>query len=133
MARGGARHRRGWFQGHLLVIVSPAIADKFSEALKAITYGASPDAFTVSIEKVLSCFDAMKPLYVAHYKQKQPSLPDAALAKLLAGTKNPNFVIKEVTNSISAGIYISHGHSSIYAPTSRTGRNTRNARTNSPI
>lgn len=101
-------------RGHLLVIVSPTIADKFSEAVKAITNGASPDTFTVSIEKVLSCFDAMKPLYVAHYKQKQPSLPDAALAKLLAGTKSPNFVIKEVTNSISAGIYISHGHSSIY-------------------
>ena len=29
-------------------------------------------------------------------------------------TNNPWCVIKEVTNSISAGIYISHGHSSIY-------------------
>ncbi|MBA4423006.1 MAG: hypothetical protein C0390_07870 [Syntrophus sp. (in: bacteria)] len=29
-------------------------------------------------------------------------------------TNNPGCVIKEVTNSISAGIYISHGHSSIY-------------------
>lgn len=101
-------------RGHLLVIVSPAMADKFSDAVKVITSGSTPDAFTVPIEKVLSHFDAMKPLYVAHYKQKQPSLPEAALAKLLAGTKNPNFVLKEVTNSISAGIYISHGHSSIY-------------------
>ena len=101
-------------RGHLLVIVSPTMTGKFSDVVKSITDGSSPDAFTVSIEQVLSCFDAMKPLYVAHYKQKQPSLPEAALAKLLAQTKNPNFVLKEVTNSISAGIYISHGHSSIY-------------------
>jgi ABC-type Mn2+/Zn2+ transport system ATPase subunit len=101
-------------RGHLLVIVSPTVAEKFSKAVKSITDGATPDTFTASIDTVLSCFDAMKPLYVAHYKQKQPSLPEPALAKLLAGTRNPNFVLKEVTNSISAGIYISHGHSSIY-------------------
>jgi len=101
-------------RGHLLVIVSPAVVAKFSETVKSITDGQSPNTFTISIEEVLSGFDAMKPLYVAHYKQKQPSLPDAALAKLLAGTKNSNFVLKEVTNAISAGIYISHGHSSIY-------------------
>jgi predicted ATPase len=101
-------------RGHLLVIVSPAVVAKFSETVKSITKGQSPDTFTISIEEVLSGFDPMKPLYVAHYKQKQPSLPDAALAKLLAGTNNPNFVLKEVTNAISAGIYISHGHSSIY-------------------
>lgn len=101
-------------RGHLLVIVSPTVADKFAKAVKSITEGTTPDTFTVSIDKVLSCFDAMKPLYVAHYKQKQPSLPEPALAKLIAETRNPNFVLKEVTNSISAGIYISHGHSSIY-------------------
>lgn len=104
----------GGVRGHLIVIVTPRLADKFSETVAAMTYGASPDTFTVSIENVLSQFDSMKPLYVAHYKQKQPSLPEAALEKLIVGTKNPNFVLKEVTNSISAGIYISHGHSSIY-------------------
>jgi predicted ATPase len=50
----------------------------------------------------------------AHYKQKKPNLSDDALDKLLAGTKNPGCVIKEVSNSISAGIYITHGHASIY-------------------
>ncbi|HKV96021.1 MAG TPA: hypothetical protein VJR90_00835 [Gammaproteobacteria bacterium] len=101
-------------RGHLLVIVAPTAADKFSKVVKSLTKDESPDTFTVAIEEVLSGFDAMKPLYVAHYKQKQPGLPDAALGKLLTGTKNPNFVLKEVTNSISAGIYISHGYGSIY-------------------
>ncbi len=101
-------------RGHLLVIVSPTVVEQFSDAVQLITKATTPDAFTMAVEKVLSCFDALKPLYVAHYKQKQPSLPDAALAKLEAGTKHPNFVLKEVTNAISAGIYISHGNSSIY-------------------
>ena len=56
-------------RGHLLVIVSPTVVDKFCAAVKSITNGASPDIFTASIENVLSYFDSLKPLYVAHYKQ----------------------------------------------------------------
>ena len=101
-------------RAHLLVIVSPRLAKDFAEAATAFTKRATPDTFTATIEEVLVRFDSLKPLYVAHYKQKKPNLSDEALAKLLAGTKNPACVIKEVTNSISAGIYISHGHASIY-------------------
>jgi predicted ATPase len=101
-------------KGHLLVIVSPTQAKDFSEAVDEFTKNSSPDSFTATIDKVLEKFDSLKPVYVAHYKQKKPNLSDEALDKLLAGTKNPGCVIKEVTNSISAGIYISHGHASIY-------------------
>ncbi len=100
--------------GHLLVIVSPTQAKHFSRAVDEFTKGSSPDSFTATIDEVLERFDLLKPVYVAHYKQKKPNLSADALEKLLAGTKNPGCVIKEVTNSISAGIYISHGHGSIY-------------------
>lgn len=101
-------------RSHLLVIVSPTLARDFAAVVATLTKSATPDTFTATIGEVLARFDSFKPLYVAHYKQKKPSLSDEALAKLLAGTKNPACVIKEVTNSISAGIYISHGHASIY-------------------
>lgn len=101
-------------RGHLLVIVSPTLAEYFSEAVNEFTQSSSPDSFTASIDDVLEKFDSFKPIYVAHYKQKKPNLSNDVLEKLLAGTKNPSCVIKEVTNSISAGIYISHGHASIY-------------------
>ncbi|MBN2314550.1 MAG: hypothetical protein JXM79_11515 [Sedimentisphaerales bacterium] len=101
-------------RGHLLVIVSPTQAKTFSEAVDEFTKGSSPDSFTATIDEVLEKFDSFKPAYVAHYKQKKPNLSIDALEKLLTGTKNPGCVIKEVTNSISAGIYISHGHASIY-------------------
>ena len=101
-------------RAHLLVIVSPSLAASFSKAVDEITAGKSADEFSASIEQVIGKFDALRPIYVAHYKQKKPSLSDEALRILLEGTNNPNCVIKEVTNSISAGIYISHGHASIY-------------------
>ena len=104
----------GESRGHLLVIVSPRLASEFSTAVEELTKGCSPDRFTAVLDEVLTAFDALDPLYVAHYKQKKPNLSDEFLHALETRTRNPECVIKEVTNSISAGIYISHGHSSIY-------------------
>lgn len=101
-------------RGHLLVIVSPKLARKFSAVVDELTKDSNPDIFTATIEGVLEAFDALNPLYIAHYKQKRPALSDEVLEMLVTQTKRPECVIKEVTNSISAGIYISHGHSSIY-------------------
>jgi ABC-type cobalamin/Fe3+-siderophores transport system ATPase subunit len=101
-------------RGHLLVIVSPTLANEFSETVIEFTKGSRVDSFATAIDQVLRMFDPLRPLYVAHYAQKQPSLSDLALEKLIEGTKNPSRVIREVTNSISAGIYISHGHPSLY-------------------
>ncbi|MES9903954.1 MAG: hypothetical protein ABW168_14925 [Sedimenticola sp.] len=101
-------------RGHLIVIVSPTMAETFSSVVFDITKDSTPDNFMTTIEQVLEKFDDFKPLYVAHYKQKTPNLSDEALEKLVSGTANSGRVIKEVTNSIAAGIYISHGHASIY-------------------
>lgn len=101
-------------RGHLIVIVSPAMAKSFSTAVDCLTKGYTPDSFTSTIATVLEIFDPLNPLYIAHYKQKKPAIADGALDVLIAETKYPERVIKEVTNSISAGIYISHGHASIY-------------------
>lgn len=101
-------------RGHLLVIVSPTVAQDFSEATSKLTKGYSADSFTATIDQVLEKLDYFTPVYVAHYKQKKPNLSEDALERLMAGTKNPGRVIKEVTNSISAGIYVSHGDAAIY-------------------
>jgi energy-coupling factor transporter ATP-binding protein EcfA2 len=101
-------------RGHLIVIVSPKMAKAFSGVVVEITKDSTPDSFKITIEQVLEKFEFFKPLYVTHYKQKTPNISDDALEKLMSGTANPRRVIKEVTNSISAGIYISHGHASIY-------------------
>lgn len=101
-------------RGHLIVVVSPKMAKTFSGLVEEVTKGFTPDNFKTTIGQVLDKFDALKPLYVTHYMQKLPSISDDALDKLISGTANPGRVVKEVSNSISAGIYISHGYASIY-------------------
>lgn len=104
----------GKSRGHLLVITSPERATQFSAAVAALTMGQTPDSFKVTIPDVLATFDAMEPLYVAHYKQKRPSVSDEMLEVLESGAKNKWSILKEVSNAISAGIHISHGRPSIY-------------------
>jgi predicted ATPase len=103
----------GEARGHLLVIVSPKNVDDFSAVVSSLTVESTPDSFTATIRNVLDAFDHFNPLYIAHYRKK-PDISDEVLGILQSQTKNPECVIKEVANSISAGIYISHGHPSIY-------------------
>ena len=100
-------------RGHLLVIVSPNLARQFHEAICEATANSTPDDFYTTIEGVVQAFDDLKPIYVAHYK-KMPMVSESAIEALESQTKNPELVLKEVSNSISAGIYISHGYASIY-------------------
>jgi len=101
-------------RGHLLVICSPSNVDEFYNKVNDITHEMTPDSFSISLDETISTFDNLGPLYIAHYHQKKPDISDVALKKLMDKTQYPTRVIKEVSNSISAGIYISHGHSSIY-------------------
>ena len=101
-------------RGHLLVIVSPENSSNFNQAVTNLTKESNPDAFTTTIKEVIETFDVYGPLYIAHYKQKRPNISESTIEKLIKSTNNPSRVIKEVTNSISAGIYISHGHPSIH-------------------
>lgn len=101
-------------RSHLLVIVSPQRAKDLSERLKKLGSDKSPDIFDIPIEDVVSNFDNLNPIYVVHYHQKKPDLSDESIETIIENTKNKSRVLKEVTTSISAGIYISHGHNSIY-------------------
>ncbi|WP_447017451.1 hypothetical protein [Shewanella algae] len=101
-------------RSHLIVIVSPVNREKFSEVVSQVTNGKSADDFTISIEDTVEYFKEFEPLYVAHYLGKKPDMSEASITKLLSMGVNPKRVIKEATNSISAGIFIAHGHSSIY-------------------
>lgn len=101
-------------RGHLLVVVSPNHARSMETIMDSISKGITPNNFAISIDDVVSNFDSLNPLYIAHYKQKKPDLIDNDIEKLISKTTHKDRVLKEATNSISAGIFLSHGHSSIY-------------------
>ncbi|HWW40841.1 hypothetical protein [Pedobacter sp.] len=101
-------------RAHLLVIANPKTAEAFNQRCENILAGQNPNIFATSIVATVENFEDLDCIYIAHYMNKTPNLGDAELDALSALISNPRRVIKEAANSISAGIFISHGHNSIY-------------------
>lgn len=101
-------------RAHLIVLCNPKNSIPFNEKVAALMTGKSADTFTVSLKDTVSSFDALDCVYIAHYSVKKPDLGEEEIELLTSYVKNPKRILKEATNSISAGIYISHGHNSIY-------------------
>ena len=101
-------------RGHLIVICNPINHEEFDKRVKALIAEKNVDTFTCSIKEMVDSFDDLDCVYVAHYFVKKPNIGDEELELLGNQIANKKRIIKEATNSISAGIYISHGHNSIY-------------------
>jgi len=101
-------------RSHLIVICNPKNYQDFDKSVSDILHEANPDTFTISLEETVKKFDSLDCIYIAHYFVKKPNLGDKEIEILTDLVSNPKRILKEATNSISAGIYISHGHNSIY-------------------
>lgn len=101
-------------RAHLIIVVNPQNSESFTKRIEELVSNKSPDEFAVSINEIVVKLDDLDVIYVAHYQSKKPNLMDEDVEKLSNLVSNPKRVLKEATNSISAGIYISHGHNSIY-------------------
>ncbi|WP_140484934.1 hypothetical protein [Flavobacterium sp. GSA192] len=101
-------------RSHLIVICNPKNYLNFDKAVSEILDGENPDTFTITLQQTVEKFDTLDCIYIAHYFVKKPNLGDKEIETLIELVSNPKRILKEATNSISAGIYISHGHNSIY-------------------
>ncbi len=101
-------------KAHLITIVNPKNAQKFSEKVNEVIGSTSADNFTINIDNVVSKFNDLDAIFIAHYHSKKPNLSDKDVDKLVSLVSNSKRVLKEASNSISAGIYINHGHNSIH-------------------
>ena len=101
-------------RAHLIVIPNPKYVNEFNEKVKELLLDKTADNFTIPIEETVTAFDNFEPIYIAHYFGKTPNLLDEGVEKLVGLVKNEKRVLKEASNAISAGIFISHGHNSIY-------------------
>lgn len=101
-------------RAHLIVICNPKKYIEFNSSVNEILVGQGADSFTISLKETVDKFDSLDCIYIAHYFVKKPNLGDEELQILTNLVSNPKRILKEATNSISAGIYISHGHNSIY-------------------
>ena len=101
-------------RAHLIVICNPKNYVAFNQVVQEILQGKNVNSFTISIKETVDKFDSLDCVYVAHYFVKKPDFGDEELNKLTSLVVNPRRILKEATNAISVGIYISHGHNSIY-------------------
>ncbi len=101
-------------RAHLIVIVNPSNSNEFNNRVQKLLEGKTADNFTISLRETVDNFDSLDAIYIPHYFVKKPSLGNDEVEILLSLVSNKKRVLKEATNSISAGIYISHGHDSIY-------------------
>jgi hypothetical protein len=101
-------------RGHLIVIVNPKYVQNFADLINDLTKNSSPDSFLLSLNEVANIFDSLDPIYIPHYLSKKPSISDDEIQILVDTSANKKRILKEATNSISAGIFVSHGHKSIY-------------------
>lgn len=101
-------------RAHLITIVNPKNADAFGKKVNEVIGSTSADTFTISIDDVVNKFAGFDTIFIVHYQSKKPNLIDQDIDKLLKKVSNSKRVLKEASNSISAGIYINHGHNSIH-------------------
>lgn len=101
-------------RSHLIVICNPKNYLLFNKEVSELLNGVNPDTFTISLKETVEKFDTLDCIYIVHYLAKKPNLGDKEIETLMSLVSNAKRIIKEATNSISAGIYISHGHNSIY-------------------
>lgn len=101
-------------KSHLIVICNPINYKLFNQLVLEILQGKTADTFNISLKEIVDRFDTLDCIYIAHYFVKKPNLGDEELELLHSLVSNPKRILKEATNSISAGIFISHGHNSIY-------------------
>ncbi len=102
------------YRAHLIVISNPIQVEEFDLIVKNLSGIENPDKFTITINEIVENFQDLDCIYIAHYNVKRPNLSDEDIELLSTLISNPKRILKEATNSISAGIYISHGHNSIY-------------------
>ncbi|WP_028972496.1 ATP-binding protein [Spirochaeta cellobiosiphila] len=101
-------------RGHLLIIVNPTNSEQLSEEMEILLSHSSEENLSLSIQQVTKIFDKLDPVYISHYNVKKPAFSDDDIELLLSLVQNKNRVIKEAIDSISCGIFLSHGHRSIY-------------------
>ncbi|MDD2530860.1 MAG: hypothetical protein PHN41_06480 [Bacteroidales bacterium] len=101
-------------KAHLITIINPRNAEAFYKRVNEVIGSSTADSFTINIEDAVSKFEEFDTIYAAHFNSKKPNLTDQDIDKLVSLLNNKNRILKEASNSISAGIYINHGHNSIH-------------------
>lgn len=101
-------------RGHMLVLVNPINYHQLYLRMKQLLKGTTEEKFEINLKELVNNFESLDSIFIPHYIVKKPNITDEEVSEMMKLMQNEKRLIKEATNSISAGIYVSHGHKSIY-------------------
>lgn len=93
--------------GHVIVIVNPRYADRFSDTIKSIVGSTSLDDYCISVDDLTSIFNSFDPVFIAHYF-KPKSLGNQDMEKLEQKVYRKSRLIKEPSSVVSIGVLNSY-------------------------
>lgn len=93
---------------HLITVVNPKEAERFSESVNTLFKGDNPDECTHTLDDIYHTFKTHDAIYIAHFHEKRPAVPTADGEKLDQLVGEPYRVFKETANENSMSVFANY-------------------------
>lgn len=93
---------------HLIIVVNPKEAERFSESVNTLFKGDNPDECTHTLDDIYHTFKTHDAIYIAHFHEKRPAVPTADGEKLDQLVGEPYRVFKETANENSMSVFANY-------------------------
>lgn len=93
---------------HLIVVANPKEAEAFSTSVSSLFSGDDLNECTHTLDEICSTFRVHDAIYIAHYHEKKPAVPDEDADKLDRLVGEPYRVFKETANEKSMSIFANY-------------------------
>ena len=93
---------------HLITVVNPKEAERFSESVNTLFKGDNPDECTHTLDDIYHTFKTHDAIYIAHFHEKRPAVPTADGEKLDQLVGAPYRVFKETANENSMSVFANY-------------------------
>ena len=93
---------------HLIVVVNPKEAETFFTSVSSLFSGDDLNDCTHTLDEICSTFRMHDAIYIAHYHEKKPAVPDEDADKLDRLVGEPYRVFKETANEKSMSIFANY-------------------------
>ncbi len=93
---------------HLIVVANPKEAERFAESVEALFKEDNLDECTHTLDEIYGAFRSHDAIYIAHFHQKRPVVPDEDGIKLDRLIGEPHRVFKETANENSMSVFANY-------------------------
>jgi len=93
---------------HLIVVVNPKESDKFSDSVKKLFKNCNFEDSMHTLDEIYEAFKDHDAIYIAHFHQKNPAVPEGDGEKLDRLIGEPFRVFKETANENTMGVFANY-------------------------